>query len=66
MKAVGVILLGAGAYLAYYAVKNEGTHPVQHVKTALKSLSGSSSSTSSSNADTYGGGSAPGPVYPAP
>lgn len=64
MKAVGVILLGAGAYLAYYAVKNEGTHPVQHVKTALKSLSGSS--TSSSNADTYGGGSAPGPVYPAP
>ena len=35
MKVVGVLALGAGAYLMYYAIRNQTTHPLGHVKTAL-------------------------------
>ena len=35
MAAVGVLVLGAGVYLMYYAIRSGTTHPIAHVLTAL-------------------------------
>ena len=40
MSAVGVLIMGAGAYLMYYAVRHKSNHPIAHAKTALKSVTG--------------------------
>ena len=42
MSAIAVILLAGGAYLMYYAVRNQTPHPIAHAQTQIKKLGSSS------------------------
>lgn len=39
MSAVGVLIMGAGVYLMYYAVRHTQNHPILHAEKSLKSVS---------------------------
>jgi hypothetical protein len=49
VSAIGILLIGIGAYLCYDAVKSSTPTPIANAKSALAKVSGGSSSSGSSS-----------------